>query len=49
MGDAAVKERIIGLGGDALGIGNEDATAFVLAERDKWARVVRDAGVQPSD
>jgi tripartite-type tricarboxylate transporter receptor subunit TctC len=49
MGDAAVKERIVGLGGDAMGLGGDEATAFVLAERDKWAKVVRDAGVQPSD
>jgi tripartite-type tricarboxylate transporter receptor subunit TctC len=49
MGDAAVKERIVGLGGDAMGLGGDEATAFVLAERDKWAKVVRDAGVQPTD
>ena len=47
MQDAAVKARITGLGGDAMGLGNDDALAFLIAERDRWTKVVRDAGIVP--
>lgn len=49
MADAAVKERIVSLGGDAMGLGNDEAVAFLVAERTRWSRVVQDAGIQPVD
>ena len=47
MQDAGVKARITGLGGDAMGLGNDEAAAFLVAERDRWTKVVRDAGIVP--
>ena len=49
MADAAVKERIVSLGGDAMGLGNDETLAFLVAERTRWSRVVQDAGMVPVD
>ena len=49
MADAAVKERIVSLGGDAMGLGNDETLAFLVAERTRWSRVVQDAGIVPAD
>ena len=49
MQDAAVKARVTGLGGDAMGLGNDEAAAFLVAERDRWTKVVRDAGIVPAE
>jgi tripartite-type tricarboxylate transporter receptor subunit TctC len=49
MADPAIKERVAGLGGDVMGNGPEETLQFLNAERDKWSRVIREAGIQPSE
>ena len=49
MQDAAVKARIVSLGGDAMGLGNEETEAFLIAERTRWTKVVQDAGIVPAE
>jgi tripartite-type tricarboxylate transporter receptor subunit TctC len=42
-----MRERILGMGGIALGNTPDEFTAFVAAETAKWARVVKAAGIKP--
>jgi tripartite-type tricarboxylate transporter receptor subunit TctC len=41
-----VKERLAGLGIEAVGNTPEQAAAFVKAETAKWSKVVRDSGMK---
>ena len=44
MADGAVKERIVSLGGDSMGLANEDAGAILTAERARWTKVFAGGG-----
>ena len=44
MADGAVKARIVSFGGDAIGLGNEDAGAILIAERACWTKVFAGCG-----
>jgi tripartite-type tricarboxylate transporter receptor subunit TctC len=43
---AETQERLIGLGSEPVGNSPREFAAFVAAERDKWARVVKQAGIK---
>ena len=43
---AATVQRFQALGAEPMGGSPADAAAFVKSEQDKWARVIRDAGIQ---
>jgi len=44
---AEVKGRLSGDGADPVGSSPEEFAAFLRAETAKWAKVVKDAGIQP--
>ena len=46
LANPAVKERLVGLGADAIGNTPEQFAAFVQAEIKKWAKVVQAAGLK---
>jgi tripartite-type tricarboxylate transporter receptor subunit TctC len=48
LGAADVRERLASIGAEAVGSSNEDFTALVKAEIEKWARVVKGAGLYHS-
>ena len=43
----AVRQRLLALGAEPLGGEPEHVTALVRAEREKWGRVIREAGIRP--
>jgi tripartite-type tricarboxylate transporter receptor subunit TctC len=44
---AEVRGRLLGDGADPVGSSPEEFAAFLRAETAKWAKVVKDAGIQP--
>ena len=44
--DAAVKERLVALGGDPTSSTPEEFAAFMKAENAKYAKVIKDAGIK---
>ena len=42
-----IKERLLGDGADPVGSTPEEFTRFIRAETEKWAKVARDAGINP--
>lgn len=49
VADPAVRERFAGLGADAVGNPPEEFGAFLKSESDKWGRIIKDIGLQPTD
>jgi tripartite-type tricarboxylate transporter receptor subunit TctC len=49
VADPAVRERFAGLGADAVGSTPEEFGAFLKSESDKWGRIIKDIGLQPTD
>jgi tripartite-type tricarboxylate transporter receptor subunit TctC len=47
LADAAFKARLIDLGGQPFASSPGDFAAFIAAETDKWAKVVKFAGIKP--
>jgi tripartite-type tricarboxylate transporter receptor subunit TctC len=41
-----MKERLLGLGADPVGNTSQAFAAFIKSEHDKWARVIRQAGIR---
>ena len=44
--DPALKERLVGLGSDPVGGTPQEFGAFIVSERDRWARVIRQAQIR---
>jgi tripartite-type tricarboxylate transporter receptor subunit TctC len=49
VADAAVRERFAGLGADGVGNTPEEFGAFLKAESEKWGKIIKDIGLQPTD
>jgi len=47
--DPAVRERFAGLGADGVGSSSEEFGAFLKSESDKWGRIIKEIGLQPTD
>lgn len=49
VADPAVRERFAGLGADGVGNTPEEFGAFLKAESEKWGKIIKDIGLQPTD
>jgi len=49
VADPAVRERFAGLGAEGVGNTPEEFGAFLKIESDKWGRIIKDIGLQPTD
>ena len=49
VADPAVRERFAGLGAEGVGNMPEEFGAFLKTESDKWGRIIKDIGLQPTD
>ena len=49
VADPAVRERFAGLGADAVGSTPEEFGSFLKSESDKWGKIIKDIGLQPTD
>jgi tripartite-type tricarboxylate transporter receptor subunit TctC len=44
--NAQTQERLLGVGSEPVGNGSREFAAFIRAERDKWAKVIKQAGIR---
>ena len=49
VADSVVRERFAGLGAESVGNTPEEFAAFLKTESEKWGRVVKETGLQPTD
>jgi tripartite-type tricarboxylate transporter receptor subunit TctC len=47
LADPAIRERIAGLGSVPMPMTPAEFTKFIAAETDKWAKVIKFAGIKP--
>jgi tripartite-type tricarboxylate transporter receptor subunit TctC len=45
LADARLKEQLVGLGGEPMSMSPGEFAAFIAAETDKWAKVIKFAGI----
>jgi tripartite-type tricarboxylate transporter receptor subunit TctC len=45
LADAKLKEQLVGLGGEPMPMSPGEFAAFIAAETDKWAKVIKFAGI----
>jgi len=46
MRSSDIRSRISNIGGEATGTTPEEAVAFLRAERERWGKIIRDAGIK---